>query len=144
MTVTMTVQLSAYTYTLLAQRAKQIASSPDVLADEVLRRELQPTHPYITMEQSPWGKRAVVKESGTPVSVIVGYSQQGLAPEAFAEEVHPALTPAHVHDALSYYYDHHDEVDHEIAEATEAAARQQLRERMNSTEDYLRITGQRR
>jgi uncharacterized protein (DUF433 family) len=143
MTITTTIQLSAHTYELLAQRARQVESSPDVLADEVLRRELQPAHPYITLEYSRWGTRAVVKEAGIPVSVVVEYKRQGLAPESFTEEVHPALTPAHVYDALSYYYDHHDELDREIAENTEEATRLRLRERMHFSEDYAQITGQR-
>jgi uncharacterized protein (DUF433 family) len=137
-----TVQLSTHTYELLAQRAKQVKSSPDVLADEVLRRELQPAHPYVTLEYSRWGTRAVVKEVGIPVSVVVNYTRQGLAPELFAEEVHPTLTPAHVYDALSYYYDHHDELDREMTESTEEKIRLRLREQMRSSEDYAQITGQ--
>ncbi len=139
-----TIQLSEHTYELLARRARQTNRSPDALADEVLQRELQPAHPYIGTETSRWGVRAIVKDTGTPVSIIVGYVRLGLAPEAFAEEVHPALTPAHVHDALSYYYDHRDEIDREIEENAEGAGRLQLREQMRSDEDYLKITGQQR
>jgi len=136
------IQISARTYELLARRARQTNRLPDALADEVLQRELQPAHPYVEIETSPWGHRAVVKDAGTPVSVVVGYIRLGLAPEDFAEQVHPALTPAHVHDALSYYYDHREEIDREIAENTEQTGRLQLRERMRSEEDYLKITGQ--
>lgn len=143
MTTMTTVQLSTHTYELLTQRARQVKSSPDVLADDVLRRELQPAHPYVTLEYSRWGTRAVIKELGIPVSVIVGYIRQGLAPELFAEEVHPTLTPAHVYDALSYYYDHHAELEREIAENTEEKVRLRLREQMCSPEDYTQITGQR-
>ncbi|HJW83658.1 MAG TPA: hypothetical protein VJ754_05075, partial [Anaerolineae bacterium] len=89
-----TIRLSEHTYDLLARRARQINQSPDALADEVLHRELQPAHPYIEFEISASGPRAVVKDAGTPVSFIVGYTRLGLTPETFAEEVHPALTPA--------------------------------------------------
>jgi uncharacterized protein (DUF433 family) len=136
------IQISAHTYELLARRARQVNRLPDALADEVLHRELQPAHPYVEIEASSWGNRAVVKDAGTPVSVVVGYARLGLVPEDFAEQVHPALTPAHVHDALSYYYDHREEIDREIAENTEQAGRLQLRERMRSEEDYLKISGQ--
>ena len=62
----------------------------------------------------------------------------------FAEEVHAALAPAMVYDALSYYHDHtREEIDREIAENTEEALRLRLAERMRSTEDYRRITAQR-
>jgi uncharacterized protein (DUF433 family) len=143
MTMT-TVRLSPHTYELLARRAQQAQSSPDVIAEDVLRRELQPAHPYITVEYTQWGTRAVIKEIGIPVSVVVGYAQQGLAPESFAEEVHPTLTPAQVYDALSYYHDHRAELDREMTENTEATARLRLRERMCSPEDYAHITGQRK
>lgn len=140
----MTVRLSTHTYELLARRARQIQRSPDALADEVLHREFQPVHPYIEIQTSLRGERAVVKEVGTPVSVIVGYARLGLAPEDFAEEVHAALIPALVYDALSYYHDHRVEIDREITENTEETLRIKLTERMRSTEDYRQITGQRR
>lgn len=137
----MTVQLSTHTYELLARRAQQIRRSPDALADEVLHRELQPIHPYVETQTSLRGQRAVVKDVGTPISVIVGYAQLGLAPEDFAEEVHAALAPAVVYDALSYYYDHRAEIDREIAENTEETLRLRLAERMRSPEDHRRVTG---
>jgi uncharacterized protein (DUF433 family) len=138
-----TVQLSAHTYELLARRARQVNCLPDALADQVLHRELQPIHPYIEFEISRWGERAVVKDANIPVSTVVGYVRLGLAPEQFAEEIHPALTAAHVHGALSYYYDHRDEIDREIAENTEETGRLRLSERMCSEDDYTKITGQR-
>jgi len=138
-----TVQLSAHTYEMLARRARQINRSPDALAEEVLHRELQPIHPYIRIEASRWGDRALVKDTGTPVSVIAGYIQLGLVPDDFAEEVHPALTPAHVHDALSYYYDHREEIDREIAENTEETLRMRLASQMRSEQDLQKITGRR-
>jgi len=137
-----TIRLSEHTYNLLAQRAEQTNRSPDALADEMLSRELQPAHPYIEIETYRSGSRAVVKGAGTPVSLIVGYTRLGLAPEAFAGEVHPALTPAHVHDALSYYYEHQEAIDRELAEDSEKGARLRLREQLRSDEDYLTITGQ--
>jgi len=82
----MTIQLSPHTYELLTRRARQVNRSPDELADQVLHRELQPAHLYIETEKSSWGARAVVKDTGAPVSVIVGYARLGLAPEQFAEE----------------------------------------------------------
>jgi uncharacterized protein (DUF433 family) len=137
----MTIQLSTHTYELLARRARQIRRSPDALADEVLHRELQPVHPYVETQTSLRGERAVVKNVGTPISVIVGYAQLGLAPEDFAEEVHAALAPAMVYDALSYYHDHRTEIDREIADNTEETLRLRLAERMRSPEDNRRVTG---
>ncbi|MBN1889889.1 MAG: DUF433 domain-containing protein [Thermoflexales bacterium] len=136
------VQLSTQTYALLRKRAQQANRSLDALAEQMLQRELQPSHPYVQTETSMQGSRAIIKDADTPVSVVVEYSRLGLRPEEFAEEVHPALTPAHVHDALSYYYDHQEEIDHQIAENTEESARLQLRSHMRSEQDYVKITGQ--
>jgi len=127
---------------LLQRRARQVSRSLDAVADEMLQRELQPAHPYITSEVSRWGERAIVAGTRIPVSIIVGYTRLGLKPEDFAVEVHPALTPAHVHDALSYYYDHVDEIEQELSANTEEATRQQLRTLMSAPEDFARISGQ--
>jgi uncharacterized protein (DUF433 family) len=139
----MTVQLSTHTYDLLVRRARQVNCSPDVLADEVLHRELQPAHPYVEAQTSGRGERAVVKGVGIPVSLVVGYTRLGLAPEDFAEEVHHALLPALVYDALSYYHDHRAEIDREMAENTEEALRLRLAQQMRSIADYRKVTGQR-
>jgi uncharacterized protein (DUF433 family) len=136
-----TIRLSAHTYALLQRRARQVSRSLDAVADEMLQRELQPAHPYITSEISRWGERAIVAGTRIPVSAIVGYMRLGLKPEDFAAEVHPALTPAHVHDALSYYYDHLDEIERDIASHTEETARQQLRTLLPSEEDLAKISG---
>ncbi len=137
-----TIHLSTRTYDLLQRRARQVSRSLDAVAEEMLQRELQPVHPYIISEVSRWGERAIVADSRTPISVIVGYIRLGLKPEDFATEVHPALTPAHVHDALSYYYDHRDEIEREISANTEETARQQLRDSLPSDEEYAKISGQ--
>lgn len=136
-----TIRLSARTYDLLERRARQVSRTLDAVADEMLQRELQPVHPYIISERSRWGERAIVADTRTPVSIIVGYIRLGLKPEDFAGEVHPALTPAHVHDALSYYFDHREEIEREISAATEETTRQQLRALVLSDEDYARISG---
>jgi hypothetical protein len=57
------------------------------------------------------------------------------------EHIVPRLTLAQIHDALSYYYDHQDEIEQEIAENTEEYGRTYLRERLGE-EGYLRLTGQ--
>jgi hypothetical protein len=41
--------------------------------------------------------------------------RRGLSVEEILHEF-PHLTPAQVHDALSYYYDHRAEIDQEIVE----------------------------
>ncbi|MGH2523643.1 MAG: hypothetical protein ACRDH2_14155, partial [Anaerolineales bacterium] len=66
--------------------------------------------------------------------------QMGETPQSIVETVLPRLTLAQVHDALSYYYDHQDEIDQERAANSEAAAQARLRERLGE-EGYRRLTG---
>jgi uncharacterized protein (DUF433 family) len=60
----------------------------------------------------------VIKGSRFPVSSIVQDYRHGLSVEEILREF-PHLSPAEVHDALSYYYDHRAEIDQEIAELTD-------------------------
>jgi len=62
------------------------------------------------------------------VSVIVGHIRLGESPESIVRSVLPHLTLAQVYDALSYYYDHQDEIEAELAENTAAVSHARLRE----------------
>lgn len=135
------VRLPEPTYRLLLQRASEKARTPDDLADEVLRRELAPAHPYVEVVPMTGGATAVIKGTRVPVSILVGYVKMGETPQSIVEKILPRLTLAQVHDALSYYYDHQAEIDRERAENTEEAAQIRLRERLGA-EGYRRITGQ--
>jgi len=68
------------------------------------------------------GGRPVIRGTRFPVSSIVQNHRRGLSVEEILREF-PHLTPAQVYDALSYYYDHHEQIDWEIAELTDVAAR---------------------
>jgi uncharacterized protein (DUF433 family) len=139
--MTFRVQLTKSTYTLLRKRSDEIGREPDQLADEVLRAHLALAHPYIEVVAARSGPRAMVKGTRIAVSVIVGYVRLGESPESIAETVLPHLTLAQIHDALSYYYDHPDEIEAELAANTEAASQSRLRERMGEAA-FLRLTGQ--
>jgi uncharacterized protein (DUF433 family) len=78
-------------------------------------------HPYIENRPGVQGGRAVIKGSRFPVSSIVQDYRRGLSVEEILRDF-PALRPAEVHDALSYYYDHRAEIDQEIAELTDLDA----------------------
>jgi len=98
-------------------------------------------HPHIEIVQKTAGKQAVVKGTGVPVSILVGYTQTGETPKTIVEEILPSLTLAQVYDALSYYHEHQEEMDQEITENTEEYGRTYLREQLGEY-DYLKITGQ--
>lgn len=47
--------------------------------------------------------------------IVMDYLAHGWSPEEMCRQ-HPYLTPAEVHAAMSYYYDHQQALDAEIAE----------------------------
>jgi uncharacterized protein (DUF433 family) len=138
-----TITLSPMTYHWLQLKAQANASTPDRVADDLLREQLAPKHAYIDIIERPGGAQAVVLGTHIPVSMIVGYLQMGETPESLVNTILPHLTLAQVYDALSYYHDHQAEIEHELAENTEERGRAYLREQLGE-EGYLRVTGQRR
>lgn len=70
-------------------------------------------HPYVERKRGVCGGRPVIRGSRFPVSSIVWNHKLGLTVEEMLREF-PALTPAQIHAALSYYYDHQAEIEEEI------------------------------
>ena len=136
-----TVTLSEITYQLLQRKAEESTRTPDQVADQLLRQQLVPKHAYIETITKITGTQAVIKNTRIPVNIIIGYLHAGATPESLVESIVPHLTFAQVYDALSYYYDHREEIDQELGENTEIAGKAYLREQLGE-EDYLRITGQ--
>ena len=68
---------------------------------------------YITRVPGVCGGRPIIKGTRTPVKAIIGYYKLGLSVEEILEGL-PHLTPAQIHEALSYYYDHQAEVEQDI------------------------------
>ena len=52
--------------------------------------------------------------------VALWHLREGLSPEEIVED-HPSITLAEVHAALSYYYDHKEQIDKDIREGEEFA-----------------------
>jgi uncharacterized protein (DUF433 family) len=71
---------------------------------------------YIERVAGICGGRPVIKDSRTPVKAIVGYYKLGLSIEEILEGL-PHLTPAQIYEALSYYHDHQDEIEQDMAES---------------------------
>ena len=71
---------------------------------------------YITRVPNIQGGRPIIAGTRTPVKTIVGYYKWGLSVEEILEGL-PHLTPAQVYEALSYYYDHQEEIEQDIAES---------------------------
>jgi len=79
-------------------------------------------HPHITNDPAVCGGSPCITGTRFSVRVIVGYIlHQGLTPEALQADF-PHLSLAAIYDALSYYYDHREEIDAEIKANDELSA----------------------
>lgn len=71
-------------------------------------------HPHIEKRKSHRGGRAILRGTNFPVSSVVIYIlKHGMLPEELVRTF-SHLKLAQVYDALSYYYDHQQEIDAEI------------------------------
>lgn len=82
----------------------------------------QTTHPYIVKMEGYQGGEPMVRSAHVTVRTIVEQSRIGTTPEEFVKD-HPPMTLAEFYDALSYYYDHTDEIEQIIAEQHAALKR---------------------
>jgi uncharacterized protein (DUF433 family) len=70
-------------------------------------------HPYIEQEPDVYGGNPILRGTRIRVSLIAWQYKQGHTVDEILQG-HPHLTPAQVHDALSYYFDHQAEIEEEI------------------------------
>lgn len=75
--------------------------------------------PYVTSAPDVCGGRPTIQGTRIPVKTIVGYHKLGLPVDEILDGL-PALTAAQVYAALSYYYDHQEEIEREIQESQQA------------------------
>lgn len=76
-------------------------------------------HPYIVSSNDHCGGSPIIEGTKFPVRSVVNYVlKQGLSPEELVKEFQH-LTLAQVYDALSYYYDHANEIEQELSRNTE-------------------------
>lgn len=83
-------------------------------------------HPYITQNPRVCGGEPIIAGTRISVRLIVEWENA----EKSVDEIvamYPHLTHAQVYDALSYYYDHKDEVDQYIKENTEKFIRKKYK-----------------
>ncbi len=76
------------------------------------------SHPYILLSEGTAGNKPIIAGTRTTVSTLVAYYKLGYSPEELAREF-PHLTLSQIHDALSYYYEHREQIDKEIDEESE-------------------------
>lgn len=70
-------------------------------------------HAYVISDDELLGGEPVIRGTKTPVRAIVELWRVGIPPEEIPVHL-PYLTLAQIFDALSYYADHQDEINHYI------------------------------
>ena len=70
-------------------------------------------HPYVVKTAGVCGGRPIIKGTRTPVQAIVEYYRLGMDTYQILTEL-PYITEAQLHDALSYFYDHKEEIERGI------------------------------
>lgn len=76
-------------------------------------------HPYVVKVDGLHEGEPLIMGTGIKVRTIIERLNLGETPEEIVKDF-PILTLAQVYDAISYYYDHKEEIDQLIAENEEA------------------------
>ena len=79
-----------------------------------MEQALRTEHPHIERRAGVCGGSAVIEDTRIPVRLIVGFIKDGVCVDEILKS-YSDLSPAQVHDAISYYYDHAEEIDRELA-----------------------------
>lgn len=71
-------------------------------------------YPHIVKRPGYCGGKAAIGQTRVRVNNVVFLQKQGKTTDEILVE-YPDLTPAQVHAALTYYHDHQDEIEAELA-----------------------------
>jgi uncharacterized protein (DUF433 family) len=83
----------------------------------------QPTeHPHIDKVEGVRGGRAKIIGTRIPVWIIAGCLDMGQTPEEILQS-YPQLSMGKIHDAISYYYDHLEEIEQDRYDNSEEVVR---------------------
>lgn len=75
-------------------------------------------YPYITCKNGILNGTPIINGTRISVRTIAGYYQMGMNVDEILNTL-THLSPAQVHSALAYYFDHQSEIDKEIYEYNE-------------------------
>lgn len=76
---------------------------------------IQVHYAHIVKELDYCGSKAAIDNTRVRVNNVAFLFKEGRSPEQI-REAYPDLSPAQVHGALTYYFDHTAEIDAELAE----------------------------
>jgi uncharacterized protein (DUF433 family) len=76
--------------------------------------EIRTEHPHIVKAPGVCGGAPTIRGTRVPVWVLAGYAHQGRSAVEL-QQFYPHLSLAQIYDALSYWHDHPDEIEAELA-----------------------------
>ena len=119
----MTVEVDAQRiYGELSQLREVVQSLRDKI--EFLEKKaptsIRTEHPHIVRIERVHGGRPTIRGTGVSVQTIVEQTRLGRTPQQIVAEFDGVLTLAQVYDALSYYYEHENEIEQDIIQNREA------------------------
>ena len=83
------------------------------MVEQTLRKETT-SHPYIVIHKDVCGGSPIVEGTRTRViDIAIEYEVLGRSPDEIIRS-HPHVSLYQIHDALSYYYENREELDHKI------------------------------
>ena len=99
----------------LSSLEEQIQELQDLLFSQISPSapETETEHPYVTRVEMILGGEPIVKGTRTSVRAVAEYWKFGDTPEEIARKL-PHLQLKQIFDALSYYDDHREEIEHYI------------------------------
>jgi uncharacterized protein (DUF433 family) len=75
-------------------------------------------YPYIVTNPDIAGGAPIIDGTRITVRAIAGYYQMGMNVDEILSTL-PHLTPAQVHSALAYYFDHQEEIDKDLRDSSD-------------------------
>lgn len=88
-------------------------------------------HPYIISSRKHCGGSPVISGTKFPVRSVVFYIlKQGITPEELVKEFSHLNLPQ-IYDALSYYYEHKEQIDKELS-LCESSLKEQIEEAVHA------------
>ena len=76
------------------------------------------TYPHIGSDPEIANGKPIIVGTRITVRCIAGYYQMGMSADEILTTLRH-LTPSQVHSALTYYFDHQEEVDSDLAESSD-------------------------
>lgn len=103
--MSVTIQISPEIYQLLQRRAKEMETTPEEIAETVIRLQLGNTV-HIEQKETPTGPQAYIRGTRVAVRHVAAFLKAGYTAEEIIQSGLPHLPPAAIYEAIAYSYDH--------------------------------------